>query len=311
VSGRVLVGVTSWADRSLLASGWYPKGMRSPAARLRFYASQFPIVENDMAYYALPERAQVEAWAQRTPPSFTMNVKAHALLTGHYTDPRRLPAELRSRLPRALVARERIYPRDLHPAILDEIAARLHDALVPLHERGKLGVVLFQFPVWFPISRDNRRELILIKRRFLPYRVAVEFRNATWMSPRNRDETLELLEASGLSYTCVDEPQGFPSSVPPLVAATSELALVRLHGRNRVRWDRKARSAGERFAYLYSPEELRQWVPAVSHLARTASEVHVLFNNCHRDYAVRNARQMVQILDEAGVHAPVGSPLSP
>ena len=42
--------------------------------------------------------------------------------------------------------------------------------------------------------------------------------------------TLEWLEANDLTYVCVDMPQGFPSSVPPVVAATSkELAVIRFH----------------------------------------------------------------------------------
>src|SRR6267143_1153669 len=58
-------------------------------------------------------------------------------------------------------------------------------------------------------------------------RLAVEFRNATWMSERNRAETLAFLGQHGLSYVAVDEPQGFPSSIPPVAAVTNkDLAIV-------------------------------------------------------------------------------------
>lgn len=182
-----------------------------------------------------------------------------------------------------------------------EILRRLRDALEPLHLRGKLGVVLFQFPVWFPISRENKAYLVRIRREFAPYRVAVEFRNATWMADRNLDETLALLAGEDLVYTCVDEPQGFVSSVPPIAAATSDIAIVRMHGRNAARWDRGARAASERFDYLYSPDELREWVPRVLALAERTREVHVLMNNCYGDYAVRNARDMADLLAAAQV----------
>jgi uncharacterized protein YecE (DUF72 family) len=194
----------------------------------------------------------------------------------------------------------RLYPRHVGPALMAEVAARFFDALGPLHRSGKLGVVLFQFPVWFPISRDNERQLVRIKRRFSPYRIAVELRNATWLAERNRDETLDWLAAAGLVYVSVDEPQGFVSSLPPLAAATSaEVAVVRMHGRNAHRWQGGGKSAAERFEYLYAVDELRQWVPKILDLAAQTREVHVLFNNCYADYAVRNARQMTALLDEA------------
>ncbi len=306
---RIRTGVTAWADRSLAGSGWYPPEATTPEARLRYYASRFSVVENDSAYWALPDRALVARWAERTPDDFVMNMKAHALLTGHYASARRLPEPIRLALPPPLQQAERLYPRHLGPALLDELAARFHDALAPLHQRGKLGAVLFQFPLWFPISRDNKRHLIRIRRRFAPYRVAVELRNATWLAERNRDETLAWFAAAGLTYVCVDEPQGFVSSLPPLAAATSELAMVRLHGRNAARWQRGAPTAAERFDYLYSTDELTGWVPKVLDLAAHTREVHVLFNNCHLDYAVRNAEEMSALLAAAApAEAPYSSP---
>jgi uncharacterized protein YecE (DUF72 family) len=293
----IKVGVTSWADRSLIASGWYGAA-RSPEQRLRYYASRFPLVENDMPYYALPEPEQSAEWARRTPPGFTMNLKAHALLTGHYTDPRRLPADLRAALPAEMRERARVYPRHLSAEILREIERRFVHAAQPLAESGRLGLLLFQFPVWFPKSRANRAELARLRERYQGFRLAVEFRNATWMSEESAGATLELLHGLGLSYVVVDEPQGFPSSVPPIVAATSDIAVLRLHGRNAARWRRGAASAAERFEYLYSDDELRQWVPRVASLAQRAPQVQVLFNNCHADYAVRNGQQMIDLLRE-------------
>lgn len=307
MTARIRTGVTAWADRSLLASGWYPQSARTPEGRLRYYATQFSLVENDASYWALPERGQVERWCDRTPPDFVMNMKAHALMTGHYTDPKRLPPDLRDRLPASLRTKPRVYPRHVGSAFLDDIRARFHEALEPLHERGKLGVVLFQFPVWFPRSRDHLRELLALPHRYAPYRVAVELRNRTWLSERNRLETLELLAAAAISYVCVDEPQGFVSSVPPIAAATSDIAVVRMHGRNAARWQRGAATAAGRFEYLYTTDELREWVPKVLDLAHRTREVHVLFNNCHADYAVRNARQMTDLV--ANAQAP-GVPLA-
>jgi uncharacterized protein YecE (DUF72 family) len=300
-------GVTSWAEPSLLGAGFYPPGARSPAARLRFYATQFSLVENDAAYYAIPELHTVERWCERTPPGFTMNMKAFALLTGHYTVPRRLPRDLYEALPPRLRERPHVYPRDLGSELVGEVERRFYRALGPLADCGRLGVVLFQFPVWFPATDENRATLVGLRQSFSPYRIAVEFRNASWLSRAHADETLGLLAETGITYTCVDEPQGFPSSVPPIAVATTDLGLVRLHGRNAARWDRAARSAAERFDYRYSVEELRPWVHKARALGRVCSEVHVLFNNCHADHAVTNARQMQQLLLEAEALEPEGS----
>jgi len=296
MTALIKTGTCAWADRLLVASGWYPPHVRSAKDKLSYYASQFPIVENDAGYWALLSRPQVTLWARRTPADFTMNMKAHALLTGHYTDPRRLPSDLRNALSPPLLEKQKVYARDLGPDLMQEVRRRFYDALGPLHEMGKLGAVLFQFPVWFPISDENKERLVRIRHDFRPYRVAVEFRNATWMSENNRDETLEFLANADIAYTCVDEPQGFPSSVPPIVAATTDLALVRLHGPNAARWNSGATTAAERFQYLYTQQELQAWVPKIMTLARQTREVHVLLNNCYIDYAVRNARDMANLL---------------
>jgi uncharacterized protein YecE (DUF72 family) len=165
LAARIKTGATTWADRSLLASGWYPREVRSAEARLRYYAAHFPLVENDAAYWAVPEAGQVEVWVERTPADFTMNVKAHALMTGHYTDPKRLPKDVRDSLPPALLQRPRVYPRDLGQERMRDLRRRFWEALQPLYRAGKLGVVLFQFPVWFPISRENQEHLAHLRRR--------------------------------------------------------------------------------------------------------------------------------------------------
>src|SRR5262252_4500402 len=112
MAASIKVGISSWTERTLVDSGWYPPGTSDAEARLRYYASQFPLVEVDAPYYALPTRHQAEVWAQRTPAGFTMNVKAYALLTSHYTDPRRLPRDLRESLPPALKEKPRLYARE-------------------------------------------------------------------------------------------------------------------------------------------------------------------------------------------------------
>jgi len=224
--GQVRVGTASWTDRTLIASGWYPPQADTPEKRLRYYARQFPLVEVDATYYALPAAATAQAWAART-------------------------------------------------------------------ER-KLGAILLQFPPWFPISKARKDYIVACAERAAPDRVCIEFRNRTWMTPANQDETLGFLGAHQLPYVCVDMPQGHRDSIPPVLAATApDLAVVRLHGHSD-KWDSK--DIHERFGYRYTDAELAEWAAKVHTLARDARQTHVLFNNCYRNYAQVNAQQLAALL---------------
>ena len=299
MSGRILVGSCSWADKTLIDSGWYPPSAKSPEDRLRFYAEQFPIVEVDSSYYAIPQERNPEAWVERTPSDFVFDIKAYAPFTGHAAAVKALAKELREALPAPVQAKTNFYYKDLPPEIGDEVWRRFNETLLPLDSAGKLGTVLFQFPPWFGPRSDNREYILEAKERLGQYQMAVEFRNAMWMAEqRDRERTLSFLSENEIPYVCVDEPQGFKSSVPPVTAVTApNVALLRMHGRNAEMWNARVKTAADRFDYLYNEEELRrELAPRVQELASEAREVHVLFNNCHRDYGVRNAREIGEML---------------
>ena len=113
------------------------------------------------------------------------------------------------------------------------------------------------------------------------------------MTEDNQRETLDFLAAHRLPYVCVDMPQGYRDSIPPVLAATADLAVVRMHGHSS-QWESK--DIQKRFAYRYTGEELAAWAPKVAALARDAETTHVLFNNCYRDYPQSNARQLAALL---------------
>jgi uncharacterized protein YecE (DUF72 family) len=289
--GEIKIGTASWTDKTLLASGWYPDDVTTAEERLAFYARNFPVVEVDSTYYSPPNERNSELWAARTPERFTFNVKAFSLLTQHPTKVSALYKELRPK-----TEKRNVYLKDLEPAAVDEVWDRFLAALVPLRDAGKLGAVLFQFPQWFPIGRANKKYILDCQERCRAYdiRVCVEFRNKTWLSDDNRDETLDFLRSYAVPYVCVDMPQGHPSSVPPVVAATAgDLAVVRFHGHSD-KWE--SRDIYERFGYLYSEDELREWAPKVEQLSEQAAETHVLLNNCYRNYAQLNARQLADLV---------------
>jgi uncharacterized protein YecE (DUF72 family) len=289
--GDILVGTASWTDKTLLESGWYPADADTPERRLAYYAEQFPLVEVDSTYYTPPNERNSALWAERTPAGFTFNIKAFSLLTGHPTRVSALYKDLRPE-----TDKRNVYLKDVDERVVDQVWERFLAALQPLHEAGRLGAVLFQFPQWFPIGKRNKTYILECKRRCEPYRFCVEFRNKTWLSKENEAETLDFLTSYAVPYVCVDMPQGYPSSVPPVVAATAELAVVRFHGHSD-KWT--SRDIYERFGYKYSPEELREWAPRIRKLAEQASTVHVLMNNCYRDYAQVNARQLADLLSDS------------
>ncbi len=298
--GRVLIGTSSWTDPTLVKEGhFYPPEARTAEARLRYYASRFPIVEVDSTYYFPPSERNAVLWIERTPPDFTFNVKAYSLLTNHPTRKDSLYKDLAAELPSEFEAKRNLYREQLPDQLVDEVWKRFHDALMPLHSAGKLGAVLFQFPQWFVIGRRSRAYILECRDRLKDFRIAVEFRHKSWLEERNAEETLSFLEDHDLPVVCVDMPQGFDSSLPPLAAVTApDLAMVRFHGRDPGAWAKKEASASERFRYEYSQAELAGWVPKIRELSSQARETHVLMNNCYRDFAVNNARQLGALLEE-------------
>jgi uncharacterized protein YecE (DUF72 family) len=290
--GQIRVGTASWTDKTLLASGWYPPEADTPEKRLRFYARQFPLVEVDATYYAMPAEQTARSWADRTPAGFTFNIKAFSLFTQHPTPVRALPVDLREAAGKS--GKDRVYLKDVDPAVADQAWDRFLAALEPLHSAGKLGAILLQFPPWFPISRTSKEYIVACAERAAPRRVGVEFRNHTWMTDDNQQETLDFLSSHRLPYVCVDMPQGHSSSIPPVLAVTSDLALVRMHGHSD-KWTSK--DIYERFAYRYTARELDAWAAKIRSLAGQADTTHVLFNNCCGDNAQVNARQLTERLD--------------
>src|SRR5919197_4144608 len=290
---RLLVGISSWTEPTLIKSGWYPPDANTAEERLRYYASRFPIAEIDSTFYAIPNEKTAHLWVERTPKDFVFNAKAYALLTQHPAPPSRLPKDLREKLSDS---KSNVYFKDLIAKDRESVWDRFREGMQPLQDAGKLGAIVFQFPKWFLPSPGSYRFMEDLREWLPGFRIAVEFRQAAWMKEGRRDRVFQFLRDHGLAYVVVDEPQGFSSSVPAVVAATSKLAMVRFHGHNRETWERKGISTAEKFRYLYDRKELSFWVPQLHALAKQAGEVHAVMNNCYGDYAVRNAGDLAELL---------------
>jgi uncharacterized protein YecE (DUF72 family) len=124
------------------------------------------------------------------------------------------------------------------------------------------------------------------------------------MTEDEREHTLAFLEQHRLAYVSVDSPRTRASNVMPrIAAATHDVAYIRFHGRNWKTWNKKTKTSGERFDWLYERDDLEEWVEPIARMAEERREVYAMFNNNRHDYAPRSAQVLRGLLDEAGVAA--------
>lgn len=297
---KVLVGTCSWSDPSLIKSkAFYPKGTSSAEARLRYYASQFPVVEVDSSFFAMPSPTNSALWVERTPKAFAFTMKAFRFLTGHQTPTEVFPPDIQPLLPPLHGRSKNHYYADVPEEIRAEIWRRFHLALAPLRAAGKLKAAHFQFAPWVTSSRDWRDHVEMCVARMAGYQVAVEFRNKSWLDADHVGSTLAWERELGVVHTIVDEPQEVGNYAHSVWDVTHpDLAIVRLHGRNADTWDKKGLSASsERFDYEYTDSELIELARRIEGVMNLAGLVIVLLNVNKEDQGIRAARKLQQILD--------------
>lgn len=295
--GEIRVGTCSWTDKGLIDAGtFYPATNLSAEDRLRYYSAQFPLVEVDSSYYALPNPHVTALWADRTPDDFVFDVKAFRLFTGHWAEKASFPRDLQQELGPAPTDKRGFYYKDVPDEVAAEMWRRFNQALEPLRATGKMGLVLMQFPAWIRPASKTLDHILESKEQLTGYDLAVEFRHHSWLDEKHRDDTLRFLRDNGLAFVSVDEPQGFASSLPPVAEATADIAYVRFHGRNTGSWEAKGVSAADRFDWYYSREEMGEWVPRIQQLQAQTRSVHALMNTNRGDQGPVNARLLANLL---------------
>ncbi len=296
VRGRVYVGTCSWAEKSFLKSGFYPRGIRRAEDRLRYYATQFPTVEIDASYFALLPPDYSRRWAEETPSGFIMHTKAFGLFTGHGASVERLPRGFASLLPARLREGGEIRLGDVPEEFLNACWDHFREFLAPLAAAGKLGYILFQLPPGATYSPETLEAMRGWKHELMGFRVAVEFRNRDWS---RHPEAMAFLEREKLIYVMVDLPD-LPRLMPAVEAITGEWAVVRFHGRNRAGWARAGASTEERYDYRYSIDELRPWAQTAEQLSGRASRFFAMFNNHVGGNMAKDARAFQELLEGPG-----------
>jgi len=293
--GRVLIGVSSWSEPELVHSGFYPVEVKTAEARLKYYASQFQVAEIDSSYHFFPTQHNLNLWLGNTPESFLFNLKAFSLFTQHPTPFSSFPKTIREKYAGQIRTRDNVYLHHLSQAALEELWAVFIRTVDIFQKAGKLGAVLFQFPPWFHPEPKNFDYISSCREKLARYRMAVEFRVSSWLE-NHFSETVEFLREHKITLVCVDEPQGFKSSMPAVAEVTSPLAIIRFHGSNKENWEDKSAVLTEKYNYLYSESELQEWIPRIRSMAERSEELHIIFKNKHADFPVRNAIQMKELL---------------
>ena len=190
----------------------------------------------------------------------------------------------------------------------DEAFRLFRAALEPLELSGKLQGVLLQYHPRFTKSVAAEDELARAPERLAPLVPLVEFATAPGSrrpSAPTRSRSSRRTGSRSSRWTA-RAPGPRTSRSPRVAAATHQVAYVR-YGRNAATWNiRGARSAAERFDWLYTPEELAEWVEPIARLAGEAEEVYALFNNNRDDFAPPERQILRGLLDEAGIPAAGG-----
>ncbi|MBN1208333.1 MAG: DUF72 domain-containing protein [Myxococcaceae bacterium] len=169
-----------------------------------------------------------------------------------------------------------------------------------LHEAGRLGAVLVQFPWSFRNVPENRDHVDAIVSAFEGLPLVLEVRHASWNEPSYYAELVE----RGLGFVNIDQPL-FKNSIKPSARATAPVGYVRVHGRNYKEWFRKS-SPVDRYDYLYSARELRPWAERTKEIAShpRVEDVYVITNNHARGKSLANALMLKAMVTGEKVDAP-------
>ena len=247
---------TSGYSFSDWVGSFYPMGIKK-GDMLREYVKHFTAVEVNSTYYRIPHPTVLRRMEEKTPDGFEFVIKANKDMT--------------------------------HERLRDEnIYSAFTEAIQPVIEARKFGGIIAQFPWGFKRTPENISHLKFLKERLADYPLFVEFRNAAWIT----EDIFEDLQAVGIGYCSVDEPR-LKGLVPPVARLTTDTGYVRLHGRNAKNW---WGGSGDRYDYLYSEAELKEWISKINAMSQKAKKTYVFFNNCHAGQAARNAQLMKELL---------------
>jgi len=292
------------ADLRIGTSGWnYPSGKGTwngifyPPSRgrskrfdeLAFYADHFNTVEVNSTFYGQPRPEVSRAWAARTPPGFEFSIKLYQ----KFTHPKMFKQAYVKGVAAGDAAAEALLDTLAKPnqSDLDEFKRGVE----PLASSGKMGALLAQFPPSFKSDGPSRDYLAWLLRAFADYSVAVELRHATWSD--SLGDTLALLDASGAAFVQIDEPKFRLSIRQNQLPNIQGFYYMRLHGRNAAQWWKHDKTE-DRYNYLYSPDEVSEFVETLDAAREIVRKAYLYTNNHFSAKSVANAAMIKKQLGE-------------
>jgi len=258
--GELLIG-TSGYDYDTWKGGFYPEKL-AKTKFLEFYSQQFNSVEINGTYYRPPTSQQMERMKERSSGRLKFTIKANKEIT-----------------------------HALDKSQYQPLVASFKTALEPLINDKLLLCVLVQFPESFHYEPDERIYLDLLLKEMKDIPVVVEFRNSKWQN----DIVYNALRKRGVGWCITDEPK-LKNLMKLDYVMTSDICYMRFHGRNAKNW--YSGNNETRYEYLYSDDELREFVEPIKYLLQRARVVQLFFNNHAKSYATINAKKIELLLRE-------------
>ena len=259
----IRIGPAGWSYTDWEGTVYPQHGSRFD--HLAYLASFFDTIEINSPFYRIPPPTHAKSWVRRV--SSNADFKFTTKVFKNFTHER--------------------------GSLSEEEVKAFRQYLDPLHESGRLGAILLQFPWSFRNDDEARAHLARLFAAFAPYPKALEVRHASFQN----DEFIRWLDEQGVSWVNVDQPL-FHESVKPAETATGPVAYARLHGRNYEKWFAHAES-WERYNYLYSRDELEPWVDRIRSMAKD-KDTYVITNNHFRGQAIVNAADLKEALGQHG-----------
>ena len=238
----------------------YPETMTGLTKPLALLSCWFDMVEINVTYYRPIEARQCVSWLMQTAanPRFMFSAKLPAALT-----------------------HERCAKPD------STVIATFRESITPLHEAGRLGAMLAQFPWSFKRTPANRQYLAHLADSLEGMPLTVEVRHDSW----NHPDFLAGLAARGIACCNIDQP-ALNSCLEPAAQVTAPFGYIRLHGRNKEHWFNKESGRNARYDYLYTRDELTPWIERIKNMREKVNRLFVVTNNHYRGQAVVNALEI-------------------
>jgi uncharacterized protein YecE (DUF72 family) len=265
---RFWIGPSGWsyADWDGIV---YPQSKPRGFKPLAHIARYFNAVEVNSSFYRIPAARMTAAWPRQVPEEFRFAVKLTQIFTherGEFPPPARV--------------------------------REFSEGVGPLRAAGKLGPLLMQFPWSFRYGPEAVEWLRRLADSFGDFERFIEVRHASWADPQALGE---LRKAGG--YCNIDQPR-LRDCLGPTQHVFGRSAYVRLHGRNSRNWFANNQPAFERYNYLYSDEELREWVERLNAMATEAENIYLFANNHYRGQGTVNALELKAMLTGGPVDVP-------